>query len=509
MNKSITLIGIFLSVFCHDTLAQRFKDWTFAIIDSTPNVLYGTAVNIKDQQEDLYLDLYFPANDTLVKRPVLVYVHGGGFVNGNRKVPMAQNISRSFASKGYVVASISYRLGVEKTRTDKDYAEAMYRAQQDGRTAIRFLKANALKWGLDTSQFFLAGTSAGAMTCLSIAYMNENEVPKEIDQQKWGPIYGSKDYLEQSTSVKGVLNFWGAMIEQNWLKDEHVPLYNTAGTVDKTVPYDSSYDYHGFKYGPYILYQRCLEVGIPATWRPFYGVGHTLDSKKPQLDSCFLEASDWLYTRLKRSTPPNDGGVRRWEQEIIEFDRLNTVEQHGKDAILVVGSSYIRLWKHIREDLKYADIIHRGFGGSNLADVAYYIKRIVYPHQPKAIFLYVGNDITAGSRDKTPLQVLELFKYVVQTIRAKYPNIPITWLAISPSERRWAVWDTIQEANRLIERYCASSQGLYYVSATHKFLGKDGTPIKSLYLDDKLHYTEKGYKVWGKEIRKAVKHISN
>lgn len=487
--------------------AQRFKDNTFSRIDSVVDVHYGEALNIKNDQEKLYLDLYMPSNDTLKKRPVLLFFHGGGFQNGNRKQAMAQNITKLFASKGYVTVSVSYRLGIEKTKSDKDYAEALYRAQQDGRTAIRFLKANADKWGLDTAQFFLTGTSAGAKTCLAIAYMDNHEIPGEVDVQKWGGREGDNIFMNYSSSVKGVMNLWGGMINYKWINNGDVPLYNTAGTLDKTVPFDSSYAYHGFKYGPYILYRHCLEKGIATAWRPFYGVGHTLDTKKANLDSCFQEMGVWLYTRLAINKPVNDKGITRFENEIARFDSLNKTEKHSKDAVLIIGSSYVRLWKNIREDLKYKDIIHRGFGGSNLSEVAYYAKRIIYPHDPKAIFFYVGNDIVDGVRDKTPLQVLELFKYVVSVIRAKYPDIPITWFAVSPSEKRWTVWHKIQEANKLIEEYCHVTQGLHYVSATKKFLDKKGNPNKALYLNDKLHYNEAGYKVWGKAIRSEVHRI--
>ena len=198
----------------------------------------------------------------------------------------------------------------------------------------------------------------------------------------------------------------------------------------------------------------------------------------------------------------------RYAKDINTFDSLNTVEKNSDKAIMFIGSSYIRLWKNIREEVKYKEIIQRGFGGCNLRDVAYYVKRIVYPHNPKAIFIYVGNDITASEKDKAPDQVLEMYKYVVKVIREKYPTIPITWLAISPSERRWAKWNEVQEANALIKIFCKAKPNLYFIDSGAEFLGKNGQPITALYRDDKLHYNEEGYKVWGKNIRKQVKQIS-
>jgi lysophospholipase L1-like esterase len=305
------------------------------------------------------------------------------------------------------------------------------------------------------------------------------------------------------------MNNWGAIIDYKWIQKGDAPLFNAAGTEDKTVPYDSSYDYHGFKYGPFILYQRCLALGIPTGWRPFYGTGHTLDNKKDKQDSCIQSMAAWLYTQLKINKGKNEEGVLRWEKDIAKFDSLNAGEKYSSDAIMFIGSSYIRMWKNIREDLGYPNIIHRGFGGCNLRDVAYYIDRILASHQPKAIFIYVGNDIVAGEKDKTPDQVLELYKYVVSRIRAKHADIPITWLAISPSEKRWAVWDKIQQANNLIKAYAASAPNLYFIDAGSKFLGADGKPNVNLYKDDKLHYNDEGYKLWGKSIAEEVKAIIN
>jgi lysophospholipase L1-like esterase len=488
---------------------KRFQSEIFTTVDSVVDIQYGQAVNLKGQEEKLILDIITPPKaDTMKHRPLLLFIHGGGFVDNTRKGAFSARLLETFARSGYVTATIDYRLGVDKTKGDVGYAEALYRAQQDGKAAIRFFKRYANKYGVDTSQIFIIGSSAGSMTCLGIAYMDEDEVPKEVDRTKWGTLEGASGNEGYSAKVQGVLNCWGSMIDYRWIEKGDAPLFNAAGTQDKTVPYDSSFAYHNFKYGPYILYQHCLQIGNPTAWRPFYGAGHTLDNNKAKQDSCLREMSAWLFTQLAINKGKNEEGVFRWENDIRMFDSLNKVEKHSSDAIMFLGSSYIRMWTNIRNDVKYKDIIHRGFGGCNLRDVAYYVKRIVYPHQPKALFIYVGNDIVDSDKDKTPLQVLELYKYVVKVVREKYPTIPITWLQISPSEKRWAVWDKVTEANNLVKAYTASEPNLYYIGSSDKFLGKDGKPITTLYRDDKLHYNEQGYKVWGNNIWKAVNKIA-
>jgi len=88
---------------------------------------------------------------------------------------------------------------------------------------------------------------------------------------------------------------------------------------------------------------------------------------------------------------------------------------------------------HANETIK---TINRGFGGSKLQEVAYYLERLIKAHQNlKGVFLYVGNDIVGNNTDKTALQDLELVKYITEVIRTKYPTIPIFWNQISPSEK--------------------------------------------------------------------------
>ena len=508
--QSISCILIGLSLMTTVEAQKRFKQPIFPVTDSIGNIQFGEAKNLKGEQEKLFLNLYAPPkSDTMKHRPLVIFIHGGGFLNNTRFGGFGARICQGFAKRGYVSATIDYRLGIADTRTNNDYLEALYRAQQDGKAAVRFFRKHAEEYGIDTSQIYIAGSSAGSMTCLAMAYMKPENVPAGIDQQKWGSLEGNSGNEGYSSKVQGVLNNWGAIPDYRWIKKGDAPLFNVSGTADKTVPYDSSYQYHGFHDGAYIVYQRCLQEGVPTGWRPFINAGHTLDNVKEKQDSALQSMSDWLYTQLRYiyTTNPREY-VFRWDKDINAFDSANAVEKYNKDAILFTGSSYIRLWENIRTDLEYKDIIHRGYGGSNLSEMAYYVKRIIYPHQPKAIFMYVGNDIVGSEKDKAPDQVLELFKYVVKVIREKYPNVPITWLEISPCERRWIVWDQVQEANRLIREYAKDMKGIYTISSADKFLGADGKPITSLYRDDKLHYNIEGYKIWGKNIKQQVKEIT-
>jgi lysophospholipase L1-like esterase len=99
---------------------------------------------------------------------------------------------------------------------------------------------------------------------------------------------------------------------------------------------------------------------------------------------------------------------------------------------------------------------------------------------------------------------LECYKYIVKIIRIKYPSTPIYYIAISPNEKRWSVWDKIQEANQLIAEFSRSKPELYFIETAKELLGSDGKYQPNLYIDDKLHFNAKGYEIWTNIIQKSI-----
>jgi hypothetical protein len=89
----------------------------------------------------------------------------------------------------------------------------------------------------------------------------------------------------------------------------------------------------------------------------------------------------------------------------------------------------------------------------------------------------------------------------------KFPEVPVVWLAVFPSEKRWVAWDRIRCVNSLVKEYNSHGYKMYYVDCGKKFLGKGGKPNSALYRDDKLHFNEKGYALWAKSFRKKFNQI--
>ena len=168
-------------------------------------------------------------------------------------------------------------------------------------------------------------------------------------------------------------------------------------------------------------------------------------------------------------------------------------------AVLFAGSSSIRLWKTLAEDLPGITLINRGFGGSHLSDNVFFAEQIVFPYKPKLIVLHVGtNDIHSG---KSPEQVFSDFKTYVAKVRSRLPDTRIVFMEINASPARWAEAEKQKEANRLIKEYCASGKNLGFIELFDAMLGPDGLPREDLYKDDKLHPNEAGYKIRTERVK--------
>jgi len=502
--KIIAILGFVFS--SHISFSQRYKEVLYERIDTLSDIPYHRSAGISGEMENHLLDLYLPPQqDTFLKRPLMIFVHGGGFRNNTKVGTFNGLICTGLAQRGYVATSIDYRLGIDTSNSEEAYFEAFVRAVQDAKAAVRYIKKNAIAFRIDTSQVFIMGSSAGAMTALGVAYLDQYEVPADISAK-----LGTLDPVNTdiSSNVHGVVNCWGALTDLSIIKRGDIPVFLVHGEMDKTVPFDSSYSWHGFKYGSLPIFQKALQLGIPTGYLPFPNTGHTLDGKRDKQVFALNEIVHWLFTQLKQNKSAGKAGIKRFEQEILVFDSLNASVTYPENSVLVTGSSFVRLWKNVAADLAPLSVIHRGFGGSNISEMAYYIERIAFPHSIKGIVMYSGsNDLTVSNHDKSPIQILETYKQIVHTLRKKFPTLPIIWIEISPSPRRWKVWDKIEETNQLIREYAATQSSLFTVSVKNAFLDASGQPIGKYFGKDTLHYNEEGYEIWGNYLRPQILEI--
>ena len=200
----------------------------------------------------------------------------------------------------------------------------------------------------------------------------------------------------------------------------------------------------------------------------------------------------------------------RWESDIKFLESIDKGETCIDDCILFVGSSSIRLWEEIKSDMYPYKVVKRGYGGAHFYDLIHYTKRLVKNHKPRAIAVFVANDITGNNNnswygDLKPKEVLRLFKFFTSEIRSIHGDIPIFAIETTPTISRWSVWDKISTANDLIKNYTAKKENLNYITTRFDFLNSNGYPEKKYFVNDRLHLNKSGYNLWSKIIKNNFK----
>lgn len=188
-----------------------------------------------------------------------------------------------------------------------------------------------------------------------------------------------------------------------------------------------------------------------------------------------------------------EAGPQRWEATIAKFEAQDQEERPEPGGVLFVGSSSIRMWD-LQESFPGKKYLNRGFGGSQIEDVNYYVDRIVLPYKPSKIVFYAGDNDVA--KDKSPETVLRDFQHFVSRVHEKQPETQVLFIAIKPSVKRWELWPTMKKANELIADFAKSTQGVEYVDIARPMLGDEGKPSPDLFIKDGLHLSPKGYEVW-------------
>jgi arylsulfatase A-like enzyme/lysophospholipase L1-like esterase len=189
----------------------------------------------------------------------------------------------------------------------------------------------------------------------------------------------------------------------------------------------------------------------------------------------------------------------RWEREIAAFEAADRANPPPAGATLFVGSSTVRMWKTLAEDLPGVTVINRGFGGSEIADATHFADRIIVPCAPTRIVLRAGgNDLARG---KSPEQVFGDFQDFVAKVQARLPQTEVVFLSGFPTLRRRAQLAGEQRLNAMIADYCQKQPHLRYLEVWNITLDAAGQTRADLLLPDQLHLNADGYRLLAARVR--------
>ncbi|MCI5059428.1 MAG: carboxylesterase family protein [Flavobacteriales bacterium] len=294
----LTSIAILLavSVQAQVVLNDRYKKSEFTVLKmsdvlyspNTPNIGDLTPNETEIDPKDLVMDIYLPDADTFNLKPAVICAHGGGFVAGSKDNQDIVAFCDSLAKKGYVAVTIQYRLGINLI-DGKSPIRAVYRAIQDGRSAVRFLRANATTFGIDTTNIYMLGSSAGAFIGLHNLYVrNANEIPSQVNAYQWlfqtAPDLGPLDtglYMNHSGNINGLISLWGGLYDINSINpSEDFPVLLVHGKNDIIVYYDKNGPFLNLVpsfpdvYGSKRIHERLDSLGIDHETYFVDGEGH-------------------------------------------------------------------------------------------------------------------------------------------------------------------------------------------------------------------------------------------
>jgi len=195
-----------------------------------------------------------------------------------------------------------------------------------------------------------------------------------------------------------------------------------------------------------------------------------------------------------RAEPTPRPDPARFANDIEAFARRDRETPPASGVLLFVGSSSIRKWD-LEKSWPGRATLNNGFGGSTLNDSLHHFDRVITPYSPSAIVIYAGeNDVFKGLDAE---ETRDDFVALVERIAQDKPGVPVIFICLKPSIKRWEEWPEMKKANALIAEECRKREFLHFVDiATPMLATSDGTPNATLLSADDLHLSEAGYALW-------------
>jgi acetyl esterase/lipase len=314
----------------------------------------------------LRMNIYRPNStvDTLSKRPVIIFLFGGGFVTGSRTEASMLRLCEAFARRGFVTATADYRLGMNLS--DPELAKrAVYRGIQDSRSAVRFFRNNAAAYGVDPNQIFVAGHSAGAFAALHNIYLDKDEErPASTRLNGSRADLGTLDAVgdnktdAQGNAIDGKANaamgFAAALGELSYIEGPNdAPGVYFHSSDDNTVLFNAGRPFPSLNLIPGInlpvvqgsnpIAQRANSVGAPHVFYPYTNRGHNVHFNSPNLYSDIApRGSDFFYDyRLKPTEAAIEGAAEVCELSLSQTYTLPQQPDHFYYDWSVEGGTFV------------------------------------------------------------------------------------------------------------------------------------------------------------------------
>lgn len=341
---------------CGQSLPNRYVSPVFSNWTETTNITFSTGVprpnpgggfyefitgyplNVREYQTtpvNLKMNIFTPQGDTLSKRPVIIIAFGGGFLSGSKDHWSIRLLAQELAKRGFVTAVIDYRLGMNIF--DSQLAmRAVYRGLQDGRSAVRFFKADAAGaniYKVDPDNIYLGGHSSGGFIALHNAYLDRDSL-RPASTRVWTqngyqvPDQLTLDSVGDNRSFNGrakaIFNLAGALGFTEYIEQNNEPILTSFhSTDDETVPYESGEPFSNLLwlvvgsdlpevYGSHPISIQANTVGLTNELHTYSNRGHGVheNGSNALYDDIVPGISLWFHEHLLRPEPITISGNR-------------------------------------------------------------------------------------------------------------------------------------------------------------------------------------------------------
>lgn len=226
-------LAVAITVTDETETGQRYVDEIFTTLEVQRDIEYAPG---------LLLDLYTPGGDTVTNRPVMIVASGGGFVEQDRE--SVEPIAEAFARRGYVAATIDYRVLSGAPANADDLAIAGIEATHDMFAAIRFFRADAEgsnAFGVRSDAIFVSGESAGGVMAAIAATIDPGDTVAGSALRAYldangGPFGAVGGNLSTSSAISGAMPLSGAILELGWVDANAAALFAAHEEFDPVVP---------------------------------------------------------------------------------------------------------------------------------------------------------------------------------------------------------------------------------------------------------------------------------
>lgn len=193
-----------------------------------------------------------------------------------------------------------------------------------------------------------------------------------------------------------------------------------------------------------------------------------------------------------------------YEEEVRSLERMVLERDTCERPPVFYGSSSIRLWETLAEDVD-PRVLNLGFGGSTLEACDYFFERLIPPARPRSLLLYAGDNDLGDGRGVD--EVFGWYRALAAKLELAAGPIPFGFLSIKPSPARWPILDRIRRLNELVRADIEERAYGYYVDVFPAMLDVEGRPRTELFQEDGLHLSRDGYRLWSRALEQHRNQI--